>query len=169
MIGPFKQIVTMNGLPLKGSLKDEQLEIIENGAILLQNVIILKVGKFDVLSALRDPKNTIFERLEGDFVALPGFIDAHTHICFAGSRARDYAARNNGKTYLEIAANGGGIWDTVKQTRLATALDLEHLMMQRLEKLQKNGITTVEVKSGYGLSVEHELKLLRVIKKVSRY
>ncbi len=168
LIGPFKQIITLNNLPLKGALKDEQLEIIENGGILVNNGFIQKVGNYKELKATCDALNTVFEIVKEDCVALPGFVDAHTHICFAGSRAKDYAARNNGKTYLEIAANGGGIWDTVQQTRLASEEELAELMHKRIAKMLANGITTAEVKSGYGLSTDQELKILRVIKKVSQ-
>ena len=80
----------------------------------------------------------------------------------------DYAARNNGKTYLEIAKAGGGIWSTVNHTRTATEEELGALMRMRLDKLAHIGVTTVEVKSGYGLSVEAELKQLNVIKQVGK-
>lgn len=164
LIGPFRQLLPMSGLPIKGSLKDEQLEVIENAGVVVSDGKILQVGPFDKL------KNTGLETelLEGDWTGLPGLIDAHTHLCFAGSRARDYAARNNGKTYLEIARAGGGIWDTVTQTREATQENLEAHMTERLSRLLSLGITTVEVKSGYGLSVEQELKMLAAIRNVSR-
>ena len=168
LIGPFKQILTLNDLALKGALKDEQLEIIENGGILEYKGLITKVGNYKELKAAFDTQNTVFEIIEENVVAIPGFIDAHTHICFAGSRAKDYAARNNGKTYLEIAANGGGIWDTVQHTRLANEAELEILMKTRIAKMMTNGITTLEIKSGYGLSIDQELKLLRAIKKVAQ-
>ncbi|RZK15330.1 MAG: imidazolonepropionase, partial [Hymenobacter sp.] len=106
---------------------------------------------------------SIFELTE-DYVALPGWIDAHTHICFAGSRAQDYALRNAGKTYLEIAQAGGGIWDSVQQTRRASQGELTRLTVQRANRHLQNGVTTIEVKSGYGLSVTEELKQLRAIK-----
>jgi imidazolonepropionase len=94
---------------------------------------------------------------------MPGFIDSHTHCCFGGSRAKDYALRNSGSSYLEIAKAGGGIWDTVTQTRLASFSELEELLIQRCHRFLAQGITTMEVKSGYGLSVNEELKMLRVI------
>jgi imidazolonepropionase len=90
-------------------------------------------------------------------------IDAHTHICWAGSRAKDYAMRLSGKTYLEIAAAGGGIWDTVLKTRSASATELTEITVNRANQLLKQGVTTIEVKSGYGLSVEQELKILEAI------
>ncbi|MGI9547903.1 MAG: imidazolonepropionase, partial [Flavobacteriaceae bacterium] len=90
-------------------------------------------------------------------------IDAHTHICFGGSRARDYAKRNAGKSYLEIAREGGGIWDTVSKTREASIQELIKGIVKRSKLHLKNGTTTIEVKSGYGLSVDEELKMLRAI------
>jgi imidazolonepropionase len=105
--------------------------------------------------------------LRKQHICLPGFIDAHTHSCFAGSRARDYALRNSGKSYLEIAEAGGGIWDTVSQTRKASFETLENSLISRCNHFLEQGITTLEVKSGYGLSVAEELKMLRVIKSAS--
>lgn len=163
IIGPFKQLLTMNGLPLNGALKDEQLKIIENGALLICEQKIEAIGTLEKLKA--DHPSVLVETIETDMVAMPGLIDAHTHICFGGSRAKDYAARNNGKTYLEIAQEGGGIWSTVKHTREASEADLLTGVNKRLKKLKALGITTVEAKSGYGLSLQDELKMLRVLKK----
>tara|TARA_B100000749_G_scaffold246434_1_gene209339 strand:+ start:115 stop:1296 length:1182 start_codon:yes stop_codon:yes gene_type:complete len=150
----------MTGLPLKGVLKDEQLTIIENGGILVSEGKILKVGAFNELIS----DDVDIHHIEGNHVCLPGFVDSHTHICFGGTRARDYAYRNAGKTYLEIAKAGGGIWDTVTQTRKAPQEELVKGIIYRSKKHLKNGVTTIEVKSGYGLSVDEELKMLRAIK-----
>jgi imidazolonepropionase len=162
LVGPFKQILPMTGLRNKGALKDELLTIIEDGGILIQGDTILAVDNYRKL--LEQYPNCEVESLNGDLVALPGFIDAHTHICFAGTRSFDYAARNNGKTYLEISKEGGGIWSTVKQTRAASKEELVELMIPRMQKQISNGITTTEVKSGYGLNTENELKMLKAIK-----
>ena len=160
LIGPFTQLLPMTGLPLKGALKDEQLPIIENAGMLVSEGKIVKVGIFD---ELRSDEVKIYH-FEGEHVCLPGFVDYHTHICFGGTRARDYAYRNAGKTYLEIAKAGGGIWDTVTQTRKASQVELAKGILSRSQKHLKNGVTTIEVKSGYGLSVDEELKMLRAIK-----
>ncbi|MAO17679.1 imidazolonepropionase [Muricauda ruestringensis] len=160
LIGPFTQLLPMTGLPLKGVLKDEQLTIIENGGILVSEGKILKVGAFNELIS----DDVDIHHIEGNHVCLPGFVDSHTHICFGGTRARDYAYRNAGKTYLEIAKAGGGIWDTVTQTRKAPQEELVKGIIYRSKKHLKNGVTTIEVKSGYGLSVDEELKMLRAIK-----
>lgn len=162
LIGPFSQILSFDGLPLKGALKDEQLHIISDGGILVEGEKILAVDQYATLE--KKYPNCIKEVILEAQVALPGFIDAHTHICFAGTRSFDYAARNNGKTYLEIAKEGGGIWSTVSQTRMASQSELEALMLPRMNKQLQNGITTTEVKSGYGLDQEHEIKMLRAIK-----
>jgi len=161
LIGPFSQIVTMHNLPLKGALSDDQLEIISQGGVLVSHGKILAVGKYTDLKAktIGSEKEVITEPM----VLLPGFIDAHTHICFAGDRASDYAMRISGKSYQEIALNGGGINSTVAHTRAASEQELTELLLHRCDKQLQNGVTTCEVKSGYGLSVEDELKMLRAI------
>ena len=110
----------------------------------------------------------MLERIDGDHIALPGLIDVHTHICWAGSRANEYALRLTGKSYNDISENDGGIWDTVKRTRKTSVIELAELTAQRAQKQLKNGVTTIEVKSGYGLSAEHELKILEAIKLADR-
>ncbi|SEH56829.1 imidazolonepropionase [Epilithonimonas hominis] len=161
--GPFKQIITLNHLPLKGKLQDESLEIISNGGILTENGIIRKVGDFDSLKQ-QFPDSEI-DLMEGEQIAIPAFVDAHTHICFGGNRANDFAMRNAGKTYLEIAESGGGIWSSVQHTRQASKDDLVNGILERVNVLLNQGITTIEIKSGYGLNVDEELKMLRAIKK----
>ncbi|MCB4235846.1 imidazolonepropionase [Kaistella anthropi] len=164
---PFKQIVTLANLPLRGKLADEQLEIIENGGILCENGKIVDVGDFEVLKTA-NPTAEI-EDIIGTQVALPAFTDAHTHICFGGNRANDFAMRNAGKTYLEIAESGGGIWSSVQHTRAASEDELLKTTLERIHFLISLGITTIEIKSGYGLDVENELKMLRVIKKAQNF
>ncbi|QWX83985.1 imidazolonepropionase [Cellulophaga sp. HaHaR_3_176] len=164
LIGPFKQLVTMTGLPLKGALSDEQLAIIDDAGMLIEDGKIKTIGLFKNMAVDADNETTEITTLQGDHVCLPGFIDAHTHICFGGSRAKDYAMRNAGKTYLEIAKAGGGIWDTVTHTRKASTEELIKKTIKRSKQHLKNGVTTLEVKSGYGLSVAEELKMLRAIK-----
>lgn len=164
LFGPFKQIVTLNNLPLRGKLSDEQLEIIENGGILVNSENkIEEVGDFEKLKS--DFPNSKLETRNSELVVLPAFTDCHTHICFGGNRANDFAMRNAGKTYLEIAEKGGGIWSSVQHTRNASEDELLEKLLERINKLISLGITTIEIKSGYGLNVESELKMLRVIKK----
>ncbi|MCX8533791.1 imidazolonepropionase [Chryseobacterium luquanense] len=163
LIGPFKQVVTLANLPLRGKLFDEQLEIIVDGGILIQNEKIQKVGNFEVLKS--ENQYIEIEAIEGEQIVLPAFVDSHTHICFGGNRANDFAMRNAGKTYLEIAESGGGIWSSVQHTRNASEEELLRTLLERINLLISLGITTIEVKSGYGLDVENELKMLRIIKK----
>ena len=168
LIGPFTQILTLKDLPLRGKLNDEQLEIINEGGILVDDEgLILDVDRFENLK--HNNPNAVLEFIETEMVALPGFVDAHTHICFGGNRANDFAMRNSGKTYLEIAETGGGIWSTVRHTRQATEDELLSLMLQRISILASQGITTIEVKSGYGLNLDEELKMLRVIKEAQKH
>ncbi|MCU0399716.1 MAG: imidazolonepropionase [Algoriphagus sp.] len=165
LIGPFTQMLTLDHLPLKGALKDDQLEIIEQAGILIEGEKILQVGKWESLYTAF-PEAEISE-LTGDFIVLPGMVDCHTHICFGGSRARDFAMRNSGKTYLEIAQAGGGIWDTVTQTRRLSQSDLAQITARNANRHLSEGVTTIEVKSGYGLSAEEEVKILRAIQEAN--
>ena len=163
LIGPFKQVITLAHLPLRGKLSDEQLEMITDGGILVDGDKIQKVGNFGNLKS--ENQNIEIESVEGEQIVLPAFIDSHTHICFGGNRANDFAMRNAGKTYLEIAESGGGIWSSVQHTRNASEDELLKTLLERINILIDLGITTIEVKSGYGLDLENELKMLRIIKK----
>jgi imidazolonepropionase len=162
IIGPFTQLLPLSGLPMKGSIADDALQVIPQGGVLTVDGLIIEVGDFETLRK-SNPEAEI-EEISGDHVLLPGFVDCHTHLCFAGSRAKDYALRIAGKSYLEIAKSGGGIWDSVTQTRNATKNDLVDLLLQRINQHTRNGVTTIEVKSGYGLKVEEEIKQLQAIK-----
>lgn len=167
LIGPFSQLLTLDKLPLKGPLKDESLEIIQDAGILIQNEHIIEVGNFEELRSKITLDQTDLHLLEGECVAVPGWIDCHTHICFGGTRARDFAMRNAGKSYLEIAEAGGGIWDTVTQTRRLDLLQLAERTTENANRHLQDGVTTIEVKSGYGLNQEEELKMLRAIKEAN--
>ncbi|UXX79666.1 imidazolonepropionase [Reichenbachiella carrageenanivorans] len=159
LIGPFKEIITMSEAPLKGALAEDALGLISKGGILIEDDLIVKVGAF---SDLKNEANSI-DRIKGDHVLMAGLIDSHTHICFGGSRAGDYAQRVAGKTYQEILKNGGGIHDSVSKTRAASEEDLTDLVKARSKRHLEEGVTTIEVKSGYGLSVAEELKMLHAI------
>lgn len=161
LIGPFKQLVTLRNLPLRGKIADEMLEVISNGALLVSDGKIVEVAQLPVL---RDKfPEVLLEEIEGEKTVFPAFVDAHTHICFGGNRANDFALRNAGKSYLEIAEAGGGIWSSVQHTRNATGEELLETLLQRIDFLLRLGISTIEIKSGYGLDAENELKMLRVI------
>ena len=168
LIGPFKQLLTMHQLPMKGSIKDEQMPVMLNAGILIKGDTIVKVDKFESLKQNLDYSEADVVEFDFPAVGLPAFIDAHTHICFAGSRANDFAMRNAGVSYLEIAKAGGGIWDTVTKTRAATKQELIEGIVSRAHRLMSSGIATIEVKSGYGLTVEHELKMLEAIKSADK-
>lgn len=166
LVGPITHLLTLDKLPLKGALKDDQLEIIHRAGILIEGEKILKVGPWEMLKKDFPEAELIF--LEDEFVALPGLVDCHTHICFGGSRAKDFAMRNAGKSYLEIAESGGGIWDTVTQTRKLSLEELVEKTIRNANRHLSEGVTTIEVKSGYGLTVAEELKMLRAIQKANQ-
>ncbi|MNG74827.1 Imidazolonepropionase [compost metagenome] len=166
LIGPFRQLLTMEHISLKGAIKDDELQVIDHAGILIEGEIIQEIGDFNLLYQQRQERATIIH-LEGDQVALPGFVDCHTHISYAGQRANDFALRNAGSSYLEIAESGGGIWSTVSQTRASAEDELVQLTIDRSDFLLRQGVTTIEVKSGYGLQVEGELKILRAIKRAN--
>jgi imidazolonepropionase len=105
--------------------------------------------------------------LQGRLVT-PGLIDCHTHLVFGGSRATEWEQRLNGVSYQTISANGGGINSTVQATRAASEEELTRLAQQRLERLMREGVTTVEIKSGYGLDAENESKMLRVTQQLAQ-
>ena len=157
LAGPFRQVLTMRGLPLAGAVDDGRMERVEEGGILVKGGRVEEVGGFRDLKR-KAGKAARVEELEGDWVATPGLVDAHTHLCFAGSRSRDYAMRLQGKGYLEIAKQGGGIWDTVCQTRGASRRELAEGLTKRLDRHLAGGVTSCEVKSGYGLDGETELR-----------
>ncbi len=159
LIGPFRQVLPMSGLPEKGPLTDEKMHVVLDAGIIVNGEKIDAVGSFTEL------KNLVphVEELQGDFVAMPGLVDVHTHLCWAGKRAQDYALRLAGKSYLEIAQQGGGIWSTVTATRSADTAELVRSTAERAARMLRQGTTTIEVKSGYGLNAESELKMLRAI------
>jgi len=163
LIGPFRQVVTLRNLPAKGALSDAQLEIVSNAGIVVENGIIAEVVAFEKAAK---GQYKVFE-LEEDLVALPGMIDCHTHLCFAGSRAGDYAIKVGGGSYSDILQSGGGIHDTVSKTRVASESELVVLLAQRATRHLQEGVTTIEVKSGYGLNKDTELKMLRAIRRTA--
>jgi len=133
---------------------------IENGAIGIQDGRIVRVGRRTELAGYQAKS---VEKLGGAWVT-PGLVDCHTHLVFAGNRANEFEARLEGATYEEIAAAGGGILSTVKATRAADEAALVEASRPRLQALMAGGVTTVEIKSGYGLDVDTELKMLRAAK-----
>jgi imidazolonepropionase len=101
-------------------------------------------------------------------VVLPGFVDSHTHLVFAGDRAEEFVLRAAGATYQEIAAQGGGILSTVRNVRAASKKELKRLAVRYISAMMKEGTTTAEVKSGYGLDLDNEIKMLEAINELAR-
>ena len=138
----------------------DALGIIDNGAIGIQDGRIVRVGMRTELAGHRARE---ILPLGGAWVT-PGLVDCHTHLIFAGNRADEHAMRRAGSIYEEIALAGGVIASTVKKTRDASEAELLASAAMRLDALMKGGVTTIEIKSGYGLDVEGELRLLRCAK-----
>jgi imidazolonepropionase len=132
----------------------------ENAAVLSDGETIRWVGPADQLPEL--PPGTAVIDAAGKAV-VPGFIDSHTHLIYAGSRVDEFEQRLHGQSYQEIAAQGGGINATVGSVRRASRDELKNLARPRLQRLLRFGVTTVEVKSGYGLSLDDELKCLEAV------
>lgn len=135
---------------------------IENAAILIEDGKIAWVG-----SRAEAPAADVVERLDGRWVT-PGLIDCHTHLVFGGDRSGEFEQRLGGATYEEIARAGGGIVSSVKATRAASEDELYASALSRLEGLKATGVTTVEIKSGYGLDRDSELAMLRVARRIGR-
>ena len=134
------------------------LGLIENGAIAIADGKILRVGKRTELAGFRAGR---VDALGGAWVT-PGLIDCHTHLVFGGTRADEHAMRRAGASYEQIAETGGGIASTVKRTAAASDEELLDQSRRRLRSLMSGGCTTIEVKSGYGLDPDSELRLLRI-------
>jgi imidazolonepropionase len=142
---------------------DETGRVHSPGAVVTRGPLVEWVGdEADLPTGVR-PERTV--ELAGRWVT-PGLIDCHTHLVFAGERAAEFARRTAGESYAGIAREGGGILGTMRATRAATEDELLEQSRPRLESLLQEGVTTVEIKSGYGLTLEDELKLLRTARHV---
>src|SRR5215470_11692748 len=158
-------LVTLAG-PTRPRVGTELLElgIIRDGGMLVRDGKIEKAGPSDEL----ERNVTDAEIVDaGARVVMPGFVDAHTHLVFAGNRVEDFERRSRGETYEQIAKAGGGIWSTVEKTRAASERDLLTQAKKHANWFLRCGTTTVEAKSGYGLTVEDELKILRVMRRLN--
>jgi imidazolonepropionase len=156
------QLVTLAGPPrarIGGEMRE--LGIVPDGAMLIRDGLVHATGTRTGIEALVSASTEIVDA-DGRIV-LPGFVDAHTHPVFAGTRADEFEQRSEGATYAEIAARGGGIRSTVRRTRQAPETELLEAARRYRHWFHKGGTTTIEAKSGYGLSLESELKILRVI------
>ena len=166
LITNASQLLTVAGpAPRVGSAMRD-LGIVSDGALLIRNGLIEAVGKSaDISGRVSAATRRIDAR---GCVVMPGFVDPHTHLVFAGTREDEYELRIAGMSYQEIASLGGGIRSTVLKTRAATEDELFELARKRVEILLAHGTTTAEVKSGYGLTTEDEVKILRVIRRLNR-
>jgi imidazolonepropionase len=161
------QLITLAGANRpRVSAEMRELAIIPDGAMLLRGDKIEAVGSRGEIEA-RLPNDTRIIDAGGRVVA-PGFVDAHTHLVFAGNRADEFEKRCTGITYQEIAKQGGGIRSTVRRTRAATEDDLLAVAQKHASWFLRGGTTTIEAKSGYGLSAEAEMKILRVVRQTGR-
>jgi imidazolonepropionase len=141
-----------------------ELSILKNGALLLRDGLIDRVGSREEIERSIEQDTELVDA--GGRIVLPGFVDAHTHPVFAGARANEFEERSGGATYQQIAARGGGIQSTVKATRDASLDQLVQVGKRYATWFLRCGTTTVEAKSGYGLTLEDELKILRAIKRL---
>ncbi len=168
LIGPFKQALTLRHLKQTGPLSDDDLEVIHDLGLEIDQGKIIKIIPWEQRHQSVVPQI----HLDKPYVITPGLVDCHTHLCYAGNRAMDYQYRLAGMSYTEMAQRGGGIRYTMAKTREATALELLSLLKKRIISHISKGITTIEIKSGYGLSVEAEylhLKLINQLKQESHF
>jgi imidazolonepropionase len=147
------------------TITDSDLGIIPDGAVVIEGGKIAWVGPSSGIPRSAFPTQDFADAT--GCVVMPGFVDCHTHLVFGGWREDEFEQRLEGKTYKEIAEAGGGILDTVRKTRAAAQADLYDAGRKRLQEMLAWGTTTCEIKSGYGLDTETELKMLRVIKRLA--
>ena len=145
------------------TMQEAEYSVIEDAAI------VTNLGKIEWIGSVNDLPETLNAQeidLDGYWVT-PGLIDCHTHSVFGGNRSVEFEQRLKGVTYETIAAQGGGIASTVKFTREASEIQLRDMAIKRIKNLLRDGVTTLEIKSGYGLDLESERKMLRVIRQIS--
>lgn len=160
------QLVTCaSGGRAKRGVAMQDVGIIENGAVAIADGKFVGVGTSDEILA----EYGSAEKIDvGGKVVCPGFVDPHTHIVYAGDRLNEFELKIKGAEYLEILASGGGIISTVRNTRAASEGQLVELALARLDKMLACGTTTAEIKTGYGLDTDTELKMLRVIEELDK-
>jgi imidazolonepropionase len=159
LVHSASQLLTLSGGPQRG-LELGRLGIIPDGAVLVRDGLIQAVGSSAGLRAAY-PNEPGFDA--GGKVVMPGFVDPHTHLIWAGDRAAEFEMRLEGKTYLEILAAGGGIISTVRATRSASLEELKAQTRARMQRIFAHGTTTAEAKTGYGLETRSELEQLEAL------
>ena len=157
-------LATPTGKTAKKGAAQGQIELIENAAVCIEDGIIVYAGPGDKLPGSKSSSGDVIDC--GGRLVTPGLVDAHTHLIFGGWRQKEMARKLAGESYLDILKSGGGILETVRQTRAASEESLFEKGAKLLDTMLAHGTTTVECKSGYGLNVEDELKQLRVAKKL---
>ena len=164
VVAGCRELVTCAGpLPRRG--KDlRQIGSVENGWVASSKGVIVFAGSEDAFRGEVSPEPDAVTVDAQGMVAMPGFVDAHTHLPFAGDRAREFGLRIQGWTYQQLAERGMGIQTTVKATRAASLDDLVGLSIRRLDRMLLTGTTTAEAKSGYGLNLEDEVKQLEALR-----
>jgi imidazolonepropionase len=170
------QLITLSG-PRRPRIGKELAEL----GIILDGGLLIRGGKIEIVGSSQEVERNMnptgvqvpggsrdIDVVDlGGRLVLPGFVDAHTHLVFSGNRLDDFERRARGETYEQIAKAGGGIWSTVEKTRAASEDDLLTAAKNRAKWFLKCGTTTIEAKSGYGLTIEDELKLLRVMQRLN--
>jgi imidazolonepropionase len=165
-INNIRQLVTVasHGKRSKNGQEMKEIGVIDNAAVLCEDGTISWVGPRD------EWKRSLGEDVDvldaTGMIALPGFVDSHTHAMFVGSRDREFALRSQGATYQQIAETGGGILNTVQQVRAASKKELKRSTARYLLQMMRAGTTTVEIKSGYGLDMDTEIKMLEAIREL---
>jgi len=160
------EIVTPEGnVPKKGeSLKE--LKVIKGGGIAIKDGKIVDVGESERIRDVYSGEKEI--DLSGESIVLPSFVEAHTHLVFGGTREEEFLMRLSGVSYLEIQRKGGGIYSTVRATKSLEDAKLIERALSFIEKGETHGISTFEIKSGYGLYIEDEIRILKIIKEVKK-
>jgi imidazolonepropionase len=165
LIRGASQIVTVAGRAPRRGKALADLHVLHDGAILVRDGVIAALGPVAKIERLKESRSAQLLDLDGRIV-LPGFVDAHTHLIHAASRADEYELKIQGASYEEIARKGGGILNSVTKLRAATAEQLKARARLFLERFAEYGTTTVEAKSGYGLDVTSELRILSLHKEL---
>lgn len=162
LIENAKQIVTCHtqGERLTSGKSQAKIGLLENASLYCEDGII-KMMEHEMPAGIRESAEVIIDAQNK--VVMPGFVDSHTHLVFAGERSNEFSMRMHGKSYEEIAKSGGGILNTVNATRNASKEELKQSAKKRLDTFIRFGVTTIEAKSGYGLDFETEIKILEVI------
>ena len=166
LITGASQLLTLRGRAPRRGRALSNLGILGDGALLIRDGVIAAVGTRSEIESL--PESRSAEKLDlGGRVVLPGFVDSHTHLIHAASRAEEYELKIAGASYEEIARKGGGILNSVKKLRAATSESLKKRAHAALREFAAHGTTTLEAKSGYGLDVASEMKILRLQKELN--